>query len=63
MNATWAIGLCDLKAVNPNVVSQVDERTPAQILKSIQDQGRIVAEALAKLNALKQSTANEEQAA
>jgi type I restriction enzyme M protein len=53
----------DLKAVNPNVVAQVDERTPAQIIKSIHDQGRIVAEALARLNALMQSPANEEKAA
>lgn len=53
----------DLKAVNPNAVTQVDDRTPAQIIKNIQDQGRIVAEALARLNALMQSTANEEKAA
>jgi type I restriction enzyme M protein len=53
----------DLKAVNPNVVAQVDDRTPAQIIKSIQDQGQIVAEALARLNALMQSAANEEKAA
>ncbi|WP_310568154.1 N-6 DNA methylase [Hydrogenophaga sp.] len=42
----------DLKAVNPNAVTVVDDRTPAQIIKSIQDQGRIVADALARLNAL-----------
>lgn len=42
----------DLKAVNPNVVAVVDERTPAQIIQNIQDQGRIVADALARLNAL-----------
>ena len=42
----------DLKAVNPNAVAVVDERTPAQIIQSIQDQGRIVAEALDRLNAL-----------
>lgn len=53
----------DLKAVNPHVVAQVDERTPAQIIKSIQNQGRIVAAALARLNALMQSAANEEKAA
>eukprot|EP00456_Euglypha_rotunda_P029172 TRINITY_DN2289_c0_g2_i2.p2 TRINITY_DN2289_c0_g2~~TRINITY_DN2289_c0_g2_i2.p2 ORF type:complete len:501 (+),score=121.75 TRINITY_DN2289_c0_g2_i2:292-1794(+) len=53
----------DLKAVNPNIVARVDDRTPAQIIKSIQDQGRIVAEALARLNALMQSAANEEKAA
>ena len=53
----------DLKAVNPNVVAQVDDRTPVQIIKSIQDQGRIVAEALARLNALVQTAVNEEKAA
>lgn len=42
----------DLKAVNPNAVAVVDTRTPAQIIQNIQDQGRIVAEALARLNAL-----------
>lgn len=42
----------DLKAVNPNAVTKLDERTPAQIIQNIQDQGRIVAEALARLNAL-----------
>lgn len=42
----------DLKAVNPNAVTVLDDRTPAQIIQSIQDQGRIVAEALARLNAL-----------
>lgn len=40
------------KAVNLNAVTVVDDRTPAQIRQSIQDQGRIVAEALARLNAL-----------
>lgn len=42
----------DLKAVNPNAVTVVDERTPAQIIQNIQDQGRIVSDALARLNAL-----------
>jgi type I restriction enzyme M protein len=42
----------DLKAVNPNVVAQVDTRTPAQIIESINAQGQIVAEALARLSAL-----------
>jgi len=53
----------DLRAVNPNAVSQVDERTPEQVIKNIQDQGRLVAEALARLNSLMQSKANEEKAA
>lgn len=42
----------DLKAVNPNAVTVVDERTPSQIIQSIQEQGRIVSDALARLNAL-----------
>ena len=42
----------DLKAVNPNAVAVVDERTPAQIIESITTQGRIVADALARLNQL-----------
>lgn len=42
----------DLKAVNPNAVAMLDERTPAQIVTSIEDHGRIVAEALGRLNAL-----------
>jgi type I restriction enzyme M protein len=33
----------DLKAVNPNAVAKVDERTPLEINQSIEDQGRIVA--------------------
>jgi len=42
----------DLKAVNPNAVMIVDERTPAEIIESIAVQGRIVADALARLSAL-----------
>ncbi|MFM2055685.1 MAG: hypothetical protein RLY71_70 [Pseudomonadota bacterium] len=42
----------DLKAVNPNVSSTTDERTPGQIIQDIQAQGRIVADALARLNLL-----------
>ncbi len=42
----------DLKAVNPNAVATVDERTPAQIMASIKAQGQIVAQALARLQAL-----------
>jgi type I restriction enzyme M protein len=42
----------DLKAVNPNVVAVVDERTPGEIIESITTQGRIVADALARLNHL-----------
>jgi type I restriction enzyme M protein len=39
----------DLKAVNPNAVTRVDERTPQQIIGSIEQQGRIVSEALGRL--------------
>ena len=53
----------DLKAVHPNAVAEVDGHTPAQIIQIIQDQGQIVAEALARLNALMQNPANEEKAA
>jgi type I restriction enzyme M protein len=42
----------DLKAVNPNSVSKVDARTPAEIIKNIEAQGKIVTEALGRLNAL-----------
>ena len=42
----------DLKAVNPNVVATVDERTPAQIIESIEVQGQIVAQALGRLKGL-----------
>lgn len=46
----------DLKAVNPNAVAVVDERTPGQIIESITKQGRIVADALARLNQLMAAT-------
>ena len=42
----------DLKAVNPNVVAAVDDRTPEQIIASIDAQARIVKEALGRLKAL-----------
>jgi type I restriction enzyme M protein len=42
----------DLKAVNPNAVATVDERTPAEIIASIEAHGRDVAQALGRLNAL-----------
>lgn len=42
----------DLKAVNPTAVVDVDTRTPQQIIENIEAQGRIVADALARLNAL-----------
>lgn len=42
----------DLKAVNPTAVVDVDTRTPQQIIRNIEEQGRIVANALARLNLL-----------
>lgn len=42
----------DLKAANPNVTAMVDDRTPAQIITSIEDQGRIAAQALSNLSKL-----------
>ncbi|MFP5410242.1 MAG: restriction endonuclease subunit M, partial [Gammaproteobacteria bacterium] len=42
----------DLKAVNPNAVTKVDDRTPQLIIQNIEVQGRIVADALARLSAL-----------
>ena len=42
----------DLKAVNPNAVVAVDNRTPAEIIQSIQSQQRVVAEALVRLSTL-----------
>jgi type I restriction enzyme M protein len=42
----------DLKAVNPHAVVEMDTRTPQQIIDNIAEQGRVVAEALARLNQL-----------
>ena len=42
----------DLKAVNPNAVAKTDERSVQEIIESIQQHGRIVAESLARLTAL-----------
>ncbi|MNT39173.1 hypothetical protein D3C72_1753970 [compost metagenome] len=42
----------DLKAVNPRSVAKFDGRSPVELIQSIHDQGRIVAEALARLAAL-----------
>jgi type I restriction enzyme M protein len=42
----------DLKAVNPNAVIKRDNRTPEQIIQSIEDQGKIVSDALVRLRAL-----------
>ena len=42
----------DLKAVNPNALAKVDERSPQEIIVSIEQQGVIVPKALAKLTTL-----------
>lgn len=42
----------DLKAVNPNAVVWTDTRTPAEVIESIEEQGRIVANALERLRGL-----------
>ncbi len=42
----------DLKAVNPNVIVKTDERTPEEVIASIEEQGRIVADALKALQKL-----------
>ena len=46
----------DLKAVNPTAVVDVDTRTPQQIIENIEAQGRIVADALERLNVLMATT-------
>lgn len=42
----------DLKAVNPNAVVKLDERTPEEVIRSIEEQGKIVADALSMLRKL-----------
>jgi len=42
----------DLKAVNPSAVAKFDDRSPAEIIRSIHEQGSVVANALARLAAL-----------
>jgi type I restriction enzyme M protein len=42
----------DLKAVNPNTVAKVDTRMPQEIISNIEEQGRIVSEALGRLRRL-----------
>lgn len=39
----------DLKAVNPNAVGDRDERTPGQLLAIIEEQGRVISDALERL--------------
>lgn len=42
----------DLKAVNPTAVVDVDTRTPRQIISNIEEQGRVISDALTRLAAL-----------
>jgi type I restriction enzyme M protein len=42
----------DLKAVNPRAVVKTDDRTPLEIIRSIEAQGKIVNDALSRLRAL-----------
>lgn len=42
----------DLKAVNPTAVVDVDTRTPRQIISNIEEQGRVISNALTRLAAL-----------
>lgn len=42
--------------MNPDATAQVDTRSPAQIIESIQEQGRVVNDALARLSALLEAT-------
>jgi type I restriction enzyme M protein len=44
----------DLKAVNPNVIAKIDIRNPEEVLKSIEEQGKIVTKSLETLYALLQ---------
>ena len=48
----------DLKAVNPNAVVKSDDRNPEEVIRSIEDQGKIVAESLATLRKLLSSGAD-----
>ena len=45
----------DLKGVNPNVVIQIDTRTPDEVVQSIENKGKIVAKALETLRVLLQA--------
>jgi len=47
--------LFNLKAVNPIAIVKIDTCTPDEVIQSIEDQGRIVANALATLRSLLQT--------
>jgi len=40
----------DLKAVNPNVVTKMDDRTPEEIIGKIEEQGKVVASVSGAVN-------------
>lgn len=42
----------DLKAVNPNAVAKIDERTPQQIIDSIELHGKAISESLTRLKTM-----------
>lgn len=42
----------DLKAVNPNAVNKVDDRTPKQVIDSIERHGKTVSESLSRLKTM-----------
>lgn len=42
----------DLKAVNPNAVTTIDERSPSEVIRSIQGHAKVVVDALQRLSAL-----------
>lgn len=47
------MGTFDLKAVNPYAVVKRDDRTPEQIIQNIEDEGKIISDALTRLRALR----------
>ncbi|MBK5254573.1 MAG: hypothetical protein JJE39_00925 [Vicinamibacteria bacterium] len=42
----------DLKGVNPNAIVGIDTRTPEEVIQSIDEQGKIVANSLETLRGL-----------
>jgi type I restriction enzyme M protein len=58
--ATIDAAVFDLKAVNPNAIVTVDERTPGDIIASIDAQAEVVAGALARLRLLLAADADAE---
>jgi len=48
----WYYDVSDLKAVNPRRVVEEDTRTPEELLALIEEQQKIIAEAIAELRRL-----------